>query len=320
MRPTLLVVLSFAVIAGGCSDESTTIPTSDPPPAPIVAAEPEFTAGVSNALNWASGAVKNAGVSYQAQAALDDEFLQIVRSVSEVRTLEHRFEDLVDGVRYHYRVRTMDDRGGASPWSATVASTQDASPPTVSLTYDDELFTSTRVRLTVTADDTGSGLGELELWAARGDDELAFHSDVEPGAVEYLSETGGDLRLVLKAADAVGNRREPDRASAEIAVLPEPVFIVDSPGEAWDVTNAVLGHGMSLQGWAHGIGRNAIRPITDPEHACEGEPGFPEADDMFVALALIDGGDASLLIRLNPMYSSEVWNDEFLGEHFAMTY
>ncbi len=75
------------------------------------------------------------------------------------------FQNLTDGVSYTYRVKVKDKMGNESGWSASVSSTQDATPPSVSISG---IHTAGQVQgdqilfnFPISASDSGSGLYEI---------------------------------------------------------------------------------------------------------------------------------------------------------------
>jgi len=101
------------------------------PPVPAMKAEPEFTEGTSNTVYWS--AVKDAGVGgvqYFHQLSTDGSFTNPI-GTGWTEVTEWTWNNLGDGNRYWYRVRSRDSFGYQSAWSAFVSSTQDNRAPPV---------------------------------------------------------------------------------------------------------------------------------------------------------------------------------------------
>ena len=102
---------------------------SNGPPAPNLAPEPQFTRGCSNTVSWnISGASVSGLANYNLECDDGPEFSSPLFSVNTTNTT-WEFKNLTDGLKYHFRVRTLDNAGKISPYSTTVNSTQDSSPP-----------------------------------------------------------------------------------------------------------------------------------------------------------------------------------------------
>jgi subtilisin family serine protease len=136
-----------------------------PPVAPVLEPEPFFTAGASNTLLWNS---VGSGLEYQVErdtAAIFDNGVQS----GWISATTHEFNGLGDGTTYHYRVRARNALNqSTSDWSASVRSTQDASPPVLAFSRASGSFTGEAVvPVTVTVSDV-SGLASLVFTPAGG--------------------------------------------------------------------------------------------------------------------------------------------------------
>lgn len=95
----------------------------------ILLEEPAFTGGLSNVIQ---GQPLSSEYEYEIQRAARSDFGDAISS-GFLSTPEHTFSGLSDGQRYYYRGRSR--RASAfGKWSDTQASTQDATPPTVTFT------------------------------------------------------------------------------------------------------------------------------------------------------------------------------------------
>ncbi|MFB0536813.1 MAG: PKD domain-containing protein, partial [Anaerolineae bacterium] len=137
-----------------------------PPAVPVMAPEPPYSAGTANTVSWEAAYDAGVGdVEYQAQRAAEASFSSDVVTTAWTAITLTTFSGL-DGqcVPYYYRVRARDAWGnGPTGWSGVISSTQDAYPPTGSVAINDgqETATGRSVTLTLSAEDTCSGMGEM---------------------------------------------------------------------------------------------------------------------------------------------------------------
>ncbi len=183
--------------------------------------------------------------------------------------------------------------------------------------------TSRRLDLTVAVPDSGGGLDHVELWRrpAGGDwslasvvaDSLTVRTVIPPdgpfGPWEFAAVA---IPRQGAAADTLG-------AAEASVVVPEPITITDRHGEVWEITHAVLAHGMGLHAWEHGIGRNTLRPIIDPALSCPGDPDYLDPDNLAVVLGLVVGGEPRAY-KLGDLPDVEVVDDTVGGVPVAVTY
>lgn len=138
----------------GTSNSFEVIPTAF-----SLAAEPAFTGGLTNMLAWNQPA---AGLEYEIERSTTPDFAAPVSS-GFMAGSSTTFSALADGQAYHYRARMR--RQGAlswtSAWSPTISSTQDASPPVLSI--PDLTTANTSATLTGTATDATSGVSSVTV-------------------------------------------------------------------------------------------------------------------------------------------------------------
>ncbi len=316
--PRIVSGLLFALLlTSGCAEQTTT-PQPDAPPVPVMAVEPPFTAGTTNRLSWTISD-SSSEIDYRLQVAGDPDFLNLILDLAELTTTSHTVIDLQDGQIFYYRVQARAEGITASEWSEPTSSTQDASPPTSLLTVLEESQTSLRVRLSAETTDEASGVHEVELWVAFDGGEYELSGLLEDGQTTFIAAAGGSYDFTTLARDMIGNTELLGETPVRTTAVPNPVIIIDQLGGEWDITNAVHAYGMRRVEWAQGIGPDVISPIVDPDHISRGEPGYPDDDEIFIVLVMNDGNE-SLAMPLNPMYSHEVLDDHFAGEPIAMTY
>lgn len=142
-----------------------TVQDAPPPAAPVLELEPLFTAGTSNTLVWnASGSGLEYQIARDKSAVFDNGVLS-----SWMTSTTHTHAGLADGATYHYRVRARNALNQfTSDWSASVRSTQDASPPVLAFDRASGSFTGEAiVPVTVNVSDA-SGLASLVFTPAGG--------------------------------------------------------------------------------------------------------------------------------------------------------
>ena len=314
-----LLILLLGVAACGNQDSDPTTPPPQPASAPELTSLPEFTPGTSVTLAWSVPAREKEAWQYLVQRSVDGAFETVAEESEWIDATHTVFEDLAHGDRHHFRVRARDAQGILTDWSVTRSSTQDAAGPVVAIAIPDTHRTSLLFDLVLSAEDDMSGLGDLELWYRVDDGELVNHGPVEPGALPFLASGGGRHDLYLRAVDIAGNRIEPEGAPLAVYEAPEPIIIVDRQGEAFDITNAVLRHGIHELYWDHGIGRNTIRPYIDPIMIGPNHFAYPSDDNLEEVCGLPVPEDPRAY-KLNDLSSREVANDVVNGVPIAVSY
>ncbi|MFT5232946.1 MAG: hypothetical protein ACI9UK_001365 [Candidatus Krumholzibacteriia bacterium] len=321
----MLLIISASLVLPGCdSVDDSVIP-------PVAAAfnssvtindEPEFTAGSQNEISWVvdDGAAKGMdGLSYQVEVSTDATFVDDVTASTWVEATHHTFTDLLEGQTLYYRVMARNKDARTSPWSPAVSSTQDSSAPTATVVAFDEDETSLLFDVELTAEDAISGVDGINLWFRKNAGEWQLHGPVEAGITSFQTDEGGPHEFIAVATDVVGNEQEmPSEAQAE-TLVPEQIILVDGLGFEWDVTNAVLKHHIHLDFWAHGIGRNTIRPVIDPIMAYEGDVGFPSPTSLESVIAVNYDGDKRAY-SIGILSGREVADDVVNGVPIAVTY
>lgn len=103
------------------------------PGTPTITAEPAYTKGLSNTVAWAAvtdPAPSSGGIKYHIQCDDEATFAAPLKGEYDSLTgLSQAFSPLNDGVKYYYRVHSVDTAGNISGWSATVNSAQDNLAP-----------------------------------------------------------------------------------------------------------------------------------------------------------------------------------------------
>lgn len=167
--------------------------------------------------------------------------------------------------------------------------------------------------------DEGSGVAFIDLQVQQPDSawvEVGRHAGFP---VSYQATRSGHHAFRAVATDSAGNRQDPAQAVVRVTEVPEPIIIVDLTGEEFDITNAVLRYNIAVSGFDHGLGRNTIRPIIDPQFIDPGQPGYPEPENLADIMA-VDFGGQQRAYPIGVLPNREVVNDEVAGVHLAATY
>ena len=77
-----------------------------------------------------------------------------------------------------------------------------------------------------------------------------------------------------------------------IVELPrDRIVIVDVDGKEWDVTSAVYDYDMALDGFDHGLGKDATPPLIAPSLISVLDEGFPKPQESFQVVGTGVGDD-----------------------------
>lgn len=143
---TRTLSITFTPSAQGLRTATLTLTTNDPAlptltlqlsgyralAAPVMLAEPTLSSTTVNTVSWSAVAQAH---HYTAQCSTEADFsgpvtLDNIPSATPAGT----FTGLTESRLYHYRVRAVDAYGLPGPWSNPVSSTQDPTPPRVTIT------------------------------------------------------------------------------------------------------------------------------------------------------------------------------------------
>ncbi len=318
MKPLALIsLLALAALATapGCQDaaESPTDPVAVDTPGLL--AEPPFTGGETNTVAWTDTGAD----SYRVDMAADMDFASVEASSDWTTATTWTFTGLEHGTTYYFRVQARDPEGNTSPWSQPQASTQDAVPPVTGIAPTPGDQTSLRFTLVLEGQDDLSGITEIDLWYTVDQGPMTFEGTYSPGNVVIVAEESGFFRFYTTGVDAAGNRSSlPDTAQV-VTQVPEPIIITDVQGEDFDITNAVLKHHLAATYWAHGVGRNTIRPVIDPRMIGPGDPGYPDDDEQVEVIGVAMGDDIRAY-KIIDIPDREVVDDVVNGAELAVTY
>ncbi len=321
----ILLVMTTAVLTlTGCNDSDPTRPPSQQSnilsEIVVLAAEPDYTAGTANTISWSVDAsTKSSQWSFLAQRSSDLSFAADVEESEWISTDYYTFLGLLDGTASYYRVKARDEQERESKWSAPVSSIQDAQAPTADVLAMDDDQTSLLFTLDVVAEDATSGVSQIELWFRKNGGDLELYGTIESGIVSFQTDVGGPHEFIALATDAAGNVQEVPTEPQATTLVPDPIILVDSGGYEWDVTNAVLNHGIHLQWWEFGLGRFTIRPAVDPYMIGPADGDWPDPDNLADIVAVNFDGDARAY-KIGDLSGREVVDDVVNGEPIAATY
>lgn len=204
----------------------------------------------------------------------------------------------------------------SSPPNAPVA---DTTAPIASIEPLEAEQTSLQFTITFQAEDEGSGVEEVEVFVKAPNADWASLGTYTEGPVTFIAEEPGVHGFVAVARDAAGNIQEIPTLAQSETIVPEPIIITDRLGEDFDITNAVLRHNMTARWWGHGIGRNTIRPINDPQFLLPGDTGYPRDNSTTDVIGVTMDGDFRAY-GTDDIVDKEVVNDVIGGVHFAATF
>jgi len=318
----MVLTIAAPLVLQGCnSDDPVTPPASTTISSTFtIMVEPEFTAGTSNLISWRMDETQaKGGLSYLVEMSPDAAFIDDVTASPWVEITSHTFEGLGDGQELYYRVMARDSEHRTSAWSPTVHSTQDSSAPEAMVVAFDEDETSLLFDVEVTAEDATSGVDFINLWFRKNAGEWQLYGLVAAGITSFQTDEGGPHEFIAVATDVAGNAQEMTEIAQAETLVPEQIILVDGLGFEWDVTNAVLKHHIQLAFWAHGIGRNTIRPVNDPVMVYDGMVGFPSPTSLQEVIGVNYDGDQRAY-SIGILSSREVANDVVNGVPIAVTY
>jgi len=198
---------------------------------PLIAAEPAYTAGTSNAISWQSVA---GAAQYLVQCAEDAAFTSIVDDSGWISGTGHTFTGLADGITYRYRVKAGDGLGGESQYSSAVWSTQDATAPSSAVGALPATSGVSVFDVPFTASDAVSGVDHVRLfYRVDGGAYVQFDGPVTASPIAFTAPSDGFYEFHTTAVDGAGNEEAAPAAD-------DASITVDTSGGAPTAESVVL--------------------------------------------------------------------------------
>jgi parallel beta-helix repeat protein len=198
-------------IGGDCTATATIDVDCLAPTVPTMSAEPAYTQGLSNTVDWSDESGSGA-VLYYAEAATDAGFTALVGNSGWIAGLNHLFGGLTDGQIYYYRVKAKDALDNETAFSAGVFSTQDDSPPATSADPLATYQTAATFDVAWTGADTDpgsgsfSGLDDVELFYSYESGAWTSYGSFTASPISFTAVDGdGDYEFYTLGTDNVGN-------------------------------------------------------------------------------------------------------------------
>ncbi len=111
----------------------------------------------------------------------------------------------------------------------------------------------------------------------------------------------------------------PDSGNADTTVTNPAgqIFITDRRGEKWNITHAVENYGFIASRFQHGLGKDKIRPINDPDFLFPGDDGYPSSGSSFQVIGTVIN-QAARSYDLGDLFFHEIVNDTFGDTHVTI--
>jgi hypothetical protein len=185
------------------------------------------------------------GVQYDAEAATDTAFTDIVGSSGWTSATSFTFRMLADAVEYHFRVRARDAFDHVSGWSTSVRSTQDDAPPIVAFDPLPAVISSPVLEVSGTSADVGSGVAKVELSDDLGDSWTEAVYSAGTWSFTWTGYDSGTHELWARATDVLDNIMVTPVVALATVDLDAPEANITSP-----VANETLTGLIPVQGTA----------------------------------------------------------------------
>ncbi len=301
--------------APGVPDASTVVDTTAPS-APSIALEPPYTQGLANTVTWTDESASGAAEYY----AERDDGLGVREVVGSgwVAGTEFEFEDLADGQAYSYRVKARDAALNESGWSATVVSTQDATPPVSSAQDPGAVQTALTFDVPFAASDATSGVDYVELWyQADGAGYVQFAGTYAASPISFTAPGDGAYDFYTVGADAVGNVEDPplvpDASTVVDATPPDSPEIDVEPAYTQGTSNTVS--------WSDESASGAVEYYVERDDDLAGREVVGSgwiAETSFEFVDLADGQEYSYRVRSRDAVLNESgWSESTISTQDA---
>ncbi len=287
---------AFGFLSGWSQIASSTQDASAPTvPSPTV--EPSHTSGTSNAISW-QGSVDAGvgGVQYFAQFSASSTFSTVLGDSGWTTSTQATFVGLADGVRYYFRVKARDAFGQESAYSSSVNSVQDASPPTVPVTFAMSTYTAGTARTFAWSASTDAGVGAITYEAQLGSNPAfapvlsssgwvastsATYSGLSDGSTYYFRVRARDGFFESSSFSTIRSTTMDASPPATPILVPEPSFTAG--------TVNVVSWGTSVDGGVGGVAYQ-IQYSTSPIFAAaQTVTSAWGATSPYTVIGLLDG-------------------------------
>ncbi len=226
--------------APGSPDASTLVDVTAPD-APVLAAEPAYTAGLANTVSWSDESASGA-TEYFAEAT--DGLGRATIVSGWIAGTQYVFANLDDGVEYEYRVMARDDALNESAWSNTVASTQDDTPPATAAGDPGAAVGTLTFDVPFTATDSASGVALVRLfYQVDGGGYAQYGGTYTVSPISFTAPGEGTYDFYTTGTDSVGNVESapgsPDATTIVDQTAPDQPVIDGEPEYTRGLTNTV---------------------------------------------------------------------------------
>jgi len=200
LRDLLNEDIADVVLADGTVDVDCTAPTI-----PTITAEPAYTAGLTNTIDWSDESGTGA-TEYNAERATDSGFTTDLVDSGWIAGTSHEFTGLLDTQIYYYRVKTRDALDNQSDWATYVSSTQDDVDPTSSADAQPAYQTSLTFDVAFTSSDATAGVNYVELYyQLDGGGYVQFAGTFPTTPISFTAPSDGAYDFYTIATDNAGN-------------------------------------------------------------------------------------------------------------------
>jgi hypothetical protein len=219
------------------------------PDDPTLFAEPDFTIGTENTLDWSDESASGAAL-YYIERAQDAGFTVDVQNSGWVAPLTHTFTGLSDDTEYFYRVKDKDALDNESAWSNVESSTQDDNLPVSEAGPLDAYQTSLTFDVPYVASDLTSGVDYVELYyQLNGGAWFPLGGTYSTSPISFTAAGDGSYCFFTVATDIVGNV-ELNPPSGDVCTIvdttaPTGTFVVNNDDAYTTTVSVTLNNGIT---------------------------------------------------------------------------
>lgn len=275
-----------------------------------------FVTSMTHEVAWEPGPV---GSLHLVQRSTTDQFVDNVVESGWVEGESWTSEGLEHLQQYFFRVKVQLEDGQQSEFSPAQTTTVDLASPTAEVAPLGVSQTSLLFLIDGQISDDGSGPASFRLQYLPPEGQWADVGVFEEFPVTFQATLPGEHAFKAMATDLAGNVQSESETVIRTTIVPEPIIITDLTGEEFDITNAVLRYNISVNGFAHGLGRYRILPIIEPDFFNPGDVGYPDAENLADVMAVSFGGEKRAY-PIGELANREVVDDVVAGVHLAATY